>query len=455
MSFAQQAAFARFSARPWQRSNPQPAPPAPMSYRKPPPAAAARPHDPALSLTQRRALNPALVATRGVVDVLACNMATLQRQVRVTRGKDTDAARATLRQQLRTMSLPQQATALRTRLRAAALSRSRVSALSQYTVFMATKGLEPILPITFDEAGPFLSWKVLDKTNLSHNLKSVLSNLRCAATAIGQWAVSKSDEDLLDTLIGELQATVPSSARVTHPVDPSALLAAAAALRSVGTLEAEQTRAIILVAPAVLARGTETSGRELGMKWGDFSWDTRGLGFNAYFSKKGKKSADPRPRASPHPPDHWAELCPVKCLQEFKTLWSAAGGNTAPDTPIWCAVVAGRPSLLPLTCDQIMASCKRALLAHGAEPESLHAHWPRHTGSNLLTAHYAVVSRDADMMGDWVPKEAGSNVAAPKSTRKSVYEHPPLRTLMDMAFSAMGGPRPLLCCPALGKTTVH
>lgn len=447
MSFAERAALARFAAMRGASHRPASQAPQPMRIRPPAPPAGA-PRTTFVPLARRRSLNPALAASHGVQDTLAPNLRALQHQMRVTRGRDADKARDTVRQQLRGLSLAQQAAAIRARLRAAVLSKPRVSALSQYTVFMASKGLEPILPITFQEAAPFLTWKVLDKENLSHNLKSILSNLRCAAHAIGQWAVTEQDEDLLNLLINELRSTVPSSARVTTPVDAPVLAAACAALRALGTLEAEQTRAILILATAILARGTETSGIELGIKWGDLSHDERGLGFSAFFSKKDKQSTDPRPRAFPHPPAQWAELCPVKCLNEFKTLWSAKGGSVAPATPVWCAVLGGRPSTLPLSVAQIMSRCKRALLSHGAAPDSLHAHWARHTGSNLLTAHYGIESSAADMMGDWSPCEAASNVAAPKSTRKKIYEHPSLQALMNMAAASSGGVRHLSCCPA-------
>jgi hypothetical protein len=454
MSFMHQAALARFMAMRGASPRQPPVGPAAMRIR-PPPATGNAQRTTLIPLARRRALNPALAALRGSADILAPAMRALQRQVRVSRGKSIEAERAAARAQINGLSLKQHAEAIRTRLRNAALSKPRVSALSQYTAFMASKGLDPILPITFQEAAPFLSWKVLDRNNLSHNLKSILSNLRRAATSIGQWAVTESDEDSLNALINDLRATVPSSARVTTPVDAPTLAATAAALRREGTLLAEQTRAIILVAPATLARGTETSGVELGMRWGDFLLDSRGLGFSAHFSKKGKLSADPRPRAFPHPPEQWAELCPVKCLSEFRTLWRDSGGKVSPESPIWCAVEAGRPSARPLTVAQIMASCRRALLAHGAPHDSLHAHWPRHTGSSLLTAHYGVESSAADLLGDWSPSEEGGNVAAAKSTRKKVYENPSLPTLMNLAVSATGGPRRLLCCPALSRHHSH
>jgi hypothetical protein len=448
MSFAQQAALARFAAMRGVAPPSAPQAPQPTRYR-PPASPAGAPRTTLVPLARRRALNPALAATRGTQDILAPTFRALQHHMRVFRGRDAEPARNTVRQQLRGLSLAQQAAAIRTRLRAAVLSKPRISALSQYTVFMAAKGLEPILPITFQEAAPFLTWKVLDKGNLSHNLKAILSTLRRAASAIGQWAVTEQDEDLLNLLINELRSTVPSSARVTTPVDAPVLAAACAALRALGTLEAEQTRAILILAPATLARGTETSGNELGIKWGDLSYDERALGFTAYFSKKDKQSTDPRPRAFPHPPAQWAELCPVKCLSEFKTLWSAKGGSTAPDTPLWCAVLAGKPSTLPLSVAQIMSRCKRTLLSHGAAPDSLHAHWARHTGSNLLTAYYGIESSAADMLGDWSPSEPATNVAAPKSTRKKIYEHPSLQALMMLAAAASGGTRHLSCCPAL------
>ena len=404
-----------------------------------------------LPLVKRRALNPALRATRDVADVLAPTMRALQRQVRVTRGLDTGTARAALRQQLRGMPLAAQAAALRERLCAARLSKARVSAFSQYTVFMASKGRAPVLPITANEAAPYLAWAVLDKSNKTHNLPAILSSLRCAAKAIGQWSLSERDEDDLSALIKELQSTVPSSARSTTPVPADVLLAAARALRASGTLEDEQTRAMTIMCPAVLARGTETSGDELGMKWSDLTGEQRGLGFLAYFSKKGKQSSDPRPRAFPHPPQQWEELCAIKCLREFKIRWEAAGGTTVPGQPIWCAIDAGRPTSRPLTVKHITARCREALVAHGAPRDSLHDHWARHTGSNLLTAYFGIDGPAADLLGDWKPQDPGGNVEARKSTRKRTYEHPSLSALLDIAFAESGGARRLRCCPALGS----
>ena len=374
----------------------------------------------------RRARRPqsaaaALRASRA--DPLAGAYAALRRTVRATRGEGGEEERRHVRVIMAGMSLGEQQRAARDRVLVGRLSSHRVSVINQYEVYCASKARPGgVYPITEAMACGFLTWSVFKEGRpvRSHALAHYLSNLRIAAQEMGQWAVGTKGESALTTCIAQLQDVCPSLPQRTERVPITAVLAACARARREGTLPALQRRAMVAVSNGALARGTEVGG-DGGMRWGDLVLDQRGMAFKAYFCKTGYKSLAARVRVCPHMHKDYEEICPARCLAEFREAWLAAGGRASPKDLVWCRITqGGRPSEMALSSKETQDIIKHALVNEGVDKKMVDAHWARHSGRGLL-AHDLELGEDAaDLMGDWKPKEKRGGS---KSVGQTHYAH--------------------------------
>lgn len=371
----------------------------------------------------RRPPSAAAVLRASRADPLAGAFAALRRTVRASRGERGEEERRNVRVIMAGMSLEEQQRAARDRVLVGRLSSHRVSVINQYEAYCMSKGKPAgVYPITEAVACGFLTWSVFKEGRAvsTHALAHYLSNLRVAAQEMGQWAVAAKGESALTTCISQLQDTCPSMPQRTERVPIQALVAACARARREGTLPALQRRAMVAVSNGALARGTEVGG-DGGMRWGDLVLDWRGMAFKAYFCKTGHKSLAARVRVCPHMPKDLEEICPVRCLTEFREAWTRAGGKAGPKDLVWCEITqGGLPTEASLGSKETQGIIKSALMNEGVDRKMVSDHWARHSGRGML-AHDLELGEDAaDLMGDWKPKEKRGGS---KSTGQKHYAH--------------------------------
>lgn len=371
--------------------------------------------------------NLATQVKRACADPLRVAFAAVQQEMRRTRGKTGEEQRQHVRAMMASMTLEQQQQAARERAQVSRLSAQRVSAINQYTEYCMGMGKpSAVFPIGCDAVAGYLTWKVFKggkQRASSHALPSHLSNLKVAAEELGQWSVESRDAATIAAVIKQLQETCPSMPQRSESIPLAWLVSACARLRRAGTLQAMQTRAVLAVSAGALTRGKEVGGEE-GMRWQDLVADERGLAFKAHFCKMGKQSLAARVRVCPHMPRDLEEICPARCLTDFKKAWSAAGGATAPDQLVWCRITCGKPSLLPLLCAEAQAMIEAEFKVEGATSK-VGAHWGRHAGRHLLVHELAMGTTGADLAGDWQPSTRGKSSASKdsKSTGEKHYAH--------------------------------
>ena len=377
--------------------------------------------------SRAKAQNLASRVKLACADPLRDAFAAVQQEMRRTRGKTGEEQRQRVRAVMASMTLEQQQQAARERAQVSRLSAQRVSAINQYTEYCMKMGKpSAVFPIGCDAVAGYLTWKVFKagkQRASSHALPSHLSNLKVAAEELGQWSVESRDAATIAAVIKQLQETCPSMPQRSESIPLAWLVSACARLRRAGTLQAMQTRAVLAVSAGALTRGKEVGGEE-GMRWQDLVADERGLAFKAHFCKMGKQSLAARVRVCPHMPRDLEEICPARCLTDFKEAWSAAGGPTAPDQLVWCRITCGKPSLLPLPCAEAQAMIEAEFKVEGAASK-VGAHWGRHAGRHLLVHELAMGATGADLAGDWQPSTRGKSSASKdsKSTGEKHYAH--------------------------------
>ena len=403
--------------------------------------------------TQKRLANPAAQFRTRLSDPLEDVFMALKDQAQRTRGKGIDAQRRRVVQVLDSMSLKDQARALAERVQGQRLSKHRISAMSQYTEFCAGKGSGPVLPVTKELALAFVTWSVFKKKpTQSHALDKRLSNLRVAAQAMNQWSVSAEDSKDINRMVGILQATLPSQPKISVGSAARLVVLACSRLRSIGTLKALHARALLATAMGCLARGTELTGA-LGMRWGDLLLDHRGLTFRASFTKTGKRSLATRDRLFPHVTKGLEELCPTRCLLDFKAAWAAGGGDVRDHAMVWMRLTrsASRPTIVPLTLSEAVAIVREEMVLVGEDPAVVDAHWGRHTGRGLLERSLGFGPLGADLMGDWKPARQGREG---KSVGQKHYAHPTVEESWEAAMTyAPKGYEPVCCAHLRGASS--
>lgn len=376
---------------------------------------------------------------------LAGALGQLQTASRAARGMNVGANTVEQRKRvtamLAAMTTTQQSRAMASVAVTRRMSEPRTSAISQFCLLMEQKRI-PWAPVTKDKVSAYLAWFVYDKENMSHNLKQVLSSLKTAATTMGVWKVDTAGLMALGQEIIIHQLAMPSESKAAYPVPTPALVATAARLGAGKTLRDKRDCALIVVSVGTLARGTEVGG-EGGMMWGDMATEgPAGLGFNARYTKLGKKTSAPRPRACPHFPSALAALCPHRALVSYKSALQAAGGGTEAWDPVWVPLdKKGELMEGKLTVKDAMDAIRMELGKDGVDPKLLTAHWARHTGNSVL-AHDMQLEHIADDLGDWAPPKAGQT----KATRKRRYSHMRVGDLRDMAQSEAMLIHGQLCC---------
>jgi hypothetical protein len=372
----------------------------------------------------------------------------LQVSSRAARGSAGADIRGAVAQHLGGMAPAQQAAEMADACSRRRLNPSRLSGMSQFALCMERKGTQ-VMPVTVEKVSTYLSWCVLEKQTVSsHTLQHVLGNLRGAATTLGEWQVNSAGELRLKEEMAVLQRVAPSATRVTYPVPTSSLLRTATRLGVSQELGDVQANALLCVGMGTLARGTEMGGTG-GVLWQDLTTDERGLGFDAMYTKRGKHTAAPRPRAFPHMPPQLAALCPARALTRYKEALRAADRQPLPATPVWIDTTATARAPRPLTVEETTAIVKRELARDKADVSRMDAHWARYAGNSVLTFDLRLYDV-ADILGDWAPAASGQ---ATKNVRKRVYTHPTLDQQMNLARDEVTSKHPggVCCQPAVSR----
>jgi hypothetical protein len=384
-----------------------------------------KPRTDARALRRRaRLANAATLHRQACADPFKEAFAAVQREMRQSRGRTGERQREHVRVIMASMSLEQQQQAARERAQVARLSFHRVSAISQYTAYCMEMGKPgAVFPIDCNAVAGYLTWKVFKagkQRASSHTLANHLSNLKVAAEELDQWKLDGKDAATIKAMIRQLQETCPSQPQRSESIPLVYLISACARLRRAGTLQAMQSRALLAVSAGALTRGREVGGEE-GMRWQDLVVDERGLAFQAHFCKVGKQSLAARVRVCPHMPRTLEEICPARCLMDFKEAWIAAGGTAAPDDLVWCAIKGTQPSRVPLPCVAAQRMIEAEFKKEGVASR-VGAHWGRHAGRHLLVHELGLGSHGADLAGDWQPSVKGATKESASRSSKSTGE---------------------------------
>lgn len=341
--------------------------------------------------------------------------------------------------------------ALNIRVKEQQLGAKAVSALQQYTLCMQHHGYAIPPPVTEKNASLYLTWYVLVKDNASHALGQVLSCLRNAAKATGIWQVSVTGEASISAVIKTLQRAKPTAQKARLYVPTARVLATCTRLRTIGTLHALQRRAIISIGVGTHARGEEMAGKEAGMRFGDFKSDHRGIGFSTRLSKMNKLSLVAQPRAFPHLPLAMADMCPARCLNDYRVALEHSGLVVSNSTYLWVELPMEGTLFTPgaspraLTVKETIVMAREELVRDGITAKAIDAHWARYVGAALLTFEFKLDKDVAESLGDWAP----SCNRGVKGVRETVYIAPArcsVDWLMDTAHKHSASAGVPLCC---------
>jgi hypothetical protein len=413
---------------------------------------------------------PAPKAKRPILPCLADSfIATADRRVadlRAATGKVTlslrDAVAAAeqtgLTQAVSQMAPHEYAAAAREAIALRQLDAKRRSALRTYEAYYRGHGVAAPLPIKVDDAIAYIGHCVEVKGNASHAAGHTLSNLRTAASAIGQWSVTEAGERLLAAHIYGLQQAMPSKPKHGEAADALEVARACKRMRLDGTLQSLQTRAQTSLSAGLFMRGIElahdSSEMHTGLRMGDLVPHVDGLGLQATLSKTGKLHLRPTNRACPHLPEPLAELCPSRCYSDYLAALAKAGRTLHEGDYLWPVIVEGprgpivtdRPMLSRVAQNNIMTQLRRV----GADTSKLDAHWGRHTGSAMHRAYVGTTEDTSELLGGWSDLPAAQRRR--RRTKAVCYAGnkggPPIIALLDMGKKDIRKKHRAVCCKA-------
>jgi hypothetical protein len=330
------------------------------------------------------------------------------------------------------------------------LSKKRVSAISQYTIFAKQHGTSASQPISLTAAQGYLTWCALGKGNGTHALSQTLSTLRNAAKAMSLWSVTEAGDAALNAHIVELQRMVPSAPKKTEPIPAAVLLGAVASLMAAGTTSAAQTARLIIICSGIAARGKEVAGTT-GMRVTDFTPTHKGLGYEAVRGKKSPTTLQGRPRAVPHLRPQFVSLCATRAFLEQVAAIAKDTGITTPTGPLWRVVDCNdKLSDMPLTLDAADSAMKMALLAAGAAPAHYSRHWARYAGSNFLKWDNGLKKEVVSELLDWASGKEGPG-GRKGSVFTRVYMSTSVKDLLTTAHDEAQRVNSRLCCRASAR----
>jgi hypothetical protein len=294
------------------------------------------------------------------------------------------------------------------------LSSSRVSALSQYDIYCKSKGNPgAIMPITLLCATGYAGWYVFSKKNMSSSLDTVISNLRVAAHAIGQWALSHADERDMSKVIDALQRAAPATPRESEGANLDGLVTLMERLKTSSAPEDIQTGYAIALSVGFKMRAVELTGNDKGSRGilrRDVRVDESGAGsiFDAVSVKTGQKSLQARPRAAPHINAKYGALCVSWWTTRYMELTDPHG--TQPDlSPIFCVLTpAGQWGTVRITGQALTQRIFAAMQSAGMDTTGLNAEWGRHTGDDLYVMKCGIPRSVSDFIGDHVQNKCTS-----------------------------------------------
>jgi hypothetical protein len=389
--------------------------------------------------------NPSLDVLGRLANPIEKEVEQTEAATRRTRNAQEALRTSGLALRLKPMSLAEHAAAVRAAAANRALSDKCISALSQYTIFMRSKNLPPILPISGDAAAAYASWKAWSKGNYTHTVGAHVSALRVAARTLGAWGLTEGDEAVLTQVQDMIKKTAPTAPKEVRTVPWQVLLQAAEQLEgqaSEGSTQALQTWTMLALSVGFLMRGTELAG-ELGVRWSDLVPTDSGLALLTCLSKTTKATTRPNPRVALHLPPDIKALCATRALSAYRAAASHAGLQTDGPNPVFTAIAAhGALTDHPLDSATAQRHLSTALVAAGMDRSAANDHFGRYAGNDLYVYRCGIDPVKVGLLADWAVKDS-----KPDTTQFRTYmKHVRLDSLIELARSATQSAYTIHCC---------
>ena len=304
-----------------------------------------------------------------------------------------------LKAQMETLKPEEITSAIRAAIALDTQSRHRRSVFSQYRAFFDGYKQPPVIPVTVEAVIAYLAHHVLVKMNMSHVVSDTLSNLRNAAMGMGVWGVNAQGEDELKQFLKYLRDTAPSKHTPCTLVPTKVVVDSCRYLEGLGTLQALQTRAIIIISTCFCVRYTELIG-ERALRWEDITAHDKGLVVDLSNTKNFSGTLDKEVRVAPHLNKELADICPVRCYLEYRSAFIKAGGT--PSGPMFvCFDDEGR--LTKETADDEVAQAQvyKEFARAGMNTDGINAHWGRHAGNHLFVTTMKLGEDVAGALGNF------------------------------------------------------
>ena len=290
---------------------------------------------------------------------------------------------------------------------------SKFNCYARY-ITRAGKGMPP-LPLTRTKINAYFSFYVLDCGHKSSSLTGILSSLRnfTLASRARDWALSASDELLLERDITTLTRCAPATRRAARRLDTDELIKAATLAASDDTPHGRQLLAVFTLLVGFQSRGVEIL--DGGLQYGDLELAPVGVLAAAVLDKTRQTVLRPRPKAAIHVSAAHAVLCASRALRRHLELdsgwvpaWSSDPARRA--WPVFgtlkrCgATGAYRVSATALPIRTAMAAIKALLVRAGvSDLDNLDAHFGRHAGTNFHQLELGLGGDLTEGLGGWAP----------------------------------------------------
>ena len=302
----------------------------------------------------------------------------------------------------------------RSRIMAAVGSSKRLGRIDSYVEFMKTNFpfLQP-LPVCLAGVTVWCSDYVILHGNMSLYIRNVVSDLRCATRALGQWGLDADDEVHLALCNKQLRRDFPSA-----PVPQPTLLLSELCmlydyLESHDCLEARLVGVLIRAMVCMQARASELCD---GALWnGDLVFHQFGVLIFSILNKCRKDTLEPMARVAPRLPNHLGRHDLAQPLHFY--LHNDAGWGTSsfsPNTPVFRVPKQSASGAWFLSDTPLSSECARDLIIKylrlaGVIPKDSLFHFTMHfgraAGFNLL---HNTMMLDRDLCaaaGGWVHQD--------------------------------------------------
>ncbi len=265
------------------------------------------------------------------------------------------------------------------------------------------------LPVTLEGVVVYCADHVLVQGNKSAYLGDVVSQLRVATTALGEWALSEEDEEHLRHANRFIQRSFPSAVAPQPTLSVEQLTKMYKFLDTLDCVEARLCSALVKMMVGMQARATELLD---GALWaGDLVFHAYGVLVSSVLNKCRKATLDPVARVAPRLPEHFKLHDPMESLHKHLFLDAGwARGAPAHNKPVFLQPVRAASGAWELSDAPLTAEAGRSIIikylnlagvAHDPKMFSFSMHFGRAAGFNMLHNTLMVERNLCAAAGGW------------------------------------------------------